>query len=159
MEKHIEMQNKILSDLIALKTELVNIHISANNSIDESGLIRKLALLNKTTEEVKEMFILMHTNNVTITKHMNELLVTNMMSVIDVEIDTIRSTIDVTNHIHNKHENNLFNKTKSFLIRAKFKLLGGVVGTGLLFLIAEIVSPGSSKDIMAFILSGLKIIF
>jgi len=159
MEKNIDIQNKILTDLIKLKTELVDLHIAANNSIDETELLRRLATLTKTSEEVKEMFIIMHSNNITVTKHMNELLVKNMMSVIDVEIDSLRNVLAVTTHMYHRYENNLLVKAKNALIKSKFWLLGGVLGLGVVFLGAELIRPGSSKVIIDFIIASLKIIF
>jgi len=88
MEKIVEENIELRDKIDKLRSELLSIHIT-NDSMDNTELIKEIYAMKEVTNDLKELLIILHTNNVTAAKHTKEVLVTSYDEVLKLTSDII----------------------------------------------------------------------
>ena len=107
-QEHAELKSKIE----ALKNELISLHIDTETSISSTELIKDIYKMEEVTSDLKELLILLHTNNVTITKQTRESLVTTYNDVLTLTGEAIDKQNNLIGILIEKEDD--INKKKTF---------------------------------------------
>ena len=108
LKEHEELKQKIDE----LKNELINLHIDTETTISSTDIIKDIYKMEEVTTDLKELLILLHTNNVTITKQTRESFVTTYNEVLTLTSDAIDKQNALINKLIEKEQEE--EKNKSF---------------------------------------------
>jgi len=162
MDKIIEDNKEISKKLLELKNKILNIHIEANStsSIEVMGEISKL---KNVSDEVKEMLVLMHVNNVTATKFNNEAMVTNYNTLIDITNEIVEKQNDLIDILKKTSKptsiTGKINNAKTLILNVKYQILTTILGTGTILWLMYYFSPEVTEKVVNVILSLVKGVF
>ena len=111
MENLLKEQEELKHKIDTLKNELINLHIDTETSISSTDLIKDIYKMEEVTSDLKELLILLHTNNITITKQTRESFVTTYNDVLTLTSEAIDKQNSLVNKLINKEQEEIKQKT------------------------------------------------
>ena len=125
MESLLKEQEELKNKINSLKNELINLHIDTETSISSTDIIKDIYKMEEVTSDLKELLILLHTNNVTITKQTRESLVVTYNEVLTLTSEAIDKQNALINKLIEKERDET--KQKSFKQRVIHSLSSPLV--------------------------------
>ena len=160
MDNIIEDNKKLLKKLTDIKNRMIDIHIesTSGNSIETMTEISKLSEVN---DDLKAMFILLHTNNVTATKFASESMIKNYNILIDITAESVSKQNELIVKVleMDKSKNVLktvLTKSKDYIVDTKYEILTITMGSIFVLWTMYMIAPIETEYVLTKVSEIIK---
>lgn len=153
METILTENEVVINKISQLRSNLIKMNMESNGTIDSGDIIKDIYKLDEISKELKELLVLLHTNNITLNKFNHESLVVGYDEVLELSNTILNKQNKLIKVLldekKNEAEQNTFkNKIKNAMLNPLTIGVVSILGFMFLFILAEKIFPKEVQDLL-----------